>query len=363
MRIVLSVLIGLLVFGFSEGETVRIHPGIQDTQVWNVYSENPVFVPDAPLYYAVFPCVLYDSDRFGGKDGSFYKMWFDTVEGLHYIDSKDGIKWEKLKPAKQGLRNAFQGKVIYDKNCFDDGLYAYRIYYAQADKAPRGPLRTAKSRDGINWEEDTTVTGIYIENHPWSQRGYGVVTVLYHFDGLEKINVEQPLKNRYVMFYECFVLTGKGMCEIALAVSANGKDFEIVGDGPVIRCGGRGTDSWDRDYATFGSVLACDDGLLRAWYSGGKDENADLLFSGIGFAISKDGIHWEKSPHNPVLKWKERSWDFGACSMPQVIFDRDCFRATGDKKGSSYKMWYCGSVNDKFFKPEWRAGIGLAWLN
>lgn len=351
-------ILALLLSGRTIG---ALGPDLARPQRWVEYPGNPVFVAPPELGYATFPTVLYDANRFGRMDGPFYKLWFDSARGLFYADSLDGRVWEHIRPGGAGLRNPMQGKILYDARCFGRPPFAYRIWYADSKQAPNGPLRTASSTDGLEWTDDQEAPGVYLPEHKWSRRGYGVIAVLHHSGAAKEVNPYEPLGNRFLLFYECFILTGKGMCEIALAVSGDGVHFRIVGDGPVIPCGGRDRKLWDADYATFGSILEYG-GKLHAWYSGGRDENVDLLFSGVGYAVSDDGLRWQKAAFNPVVSWKDVQWRWGTCSMPQVLCDPARFSATGERNGPIFKMFLCGSENSKFFTTDWRVNVGVLKL-
>src|SRR4030042_6569670 len=88
------------------------------------------------------------------------------------------------------------------------------------------------------------------------------------------------------------------------------------------------SDIWDQKDFRVDSIINIKSGY-KMWYSG-----ADMLYRyRIGFAISKDGINWEKYGSNPVLSpSRDRSWESNGLFEPTVIF--------GDNE---YKMWYVGA--------------------
>lgn len=55
---------------------------------------------------------------------------------------------------------------------------------------------------------------------------------------------------------------------------------------------------WEHHILVYPCVIEVD-GALLMWY--GSYLSADRLTTAIGFAVSKDGIHWHKHPQNPVV--------------------------------------------------------------
>ncbi len=138
----------------------------------------------------------------------------------------------------------------------------------------------------------------------WDGKSVSNPTVL--FDG-----------NIYKMWY-----TGlNGNMRIGYAESKDGIHWEKYAGNPVLDLGEPG--SWDSEHVANPTVIY-DGNIYKMWYTG-CDKNMR-----IGYAESKDGIHWEKYAGNPVI-------DLGAWSTcpqsdiwsPSVVFD-----------GAGYKMWY-----------------------
>jgi len=63
--------------------------------------------------------------------------------------------------------------------------------------------------------------------------------------------------------------------------------------------GGTSSDTWDKKIRERGYILRTDS-IYQMWYSGYNDEIAEEKF--IGYATSKDGIHWTRFPGYPVFK-------------------------------------------------------------
>ena len=95
-------------------------------------------------------------------------------------------------------------------------------------------------------------------------------------------------------------------------------------DEPVLKAGpGR---SWD-DSSVIGPEVLYTGAQYRMWYSGISGTTYQ-----IGYATSKNGLIWEKSPRNPVLTVGEPgSWDDERVWAPAVIYNPPL-----------WQMWYVG---------------------
>ncbi len=67
---------------------------------------------------------------------------------------------------------------------------------------------------------------------------------------------------------------------------------------------GTDTNTWDRKIRERGYILP-DEGMYKMWYTGYKGGDDDPKY--VGYATSKDGIHWKRYPGNPIYKdlWTE----------------------------------------------------------
>lgn len=101
------------------------------------------------------------------------------------------------------------------------------------------------------------------------------------------------------------------------------KWFKYEGN-PVLDVGPPG--AWDDRLVNINRVIFRDS-IYQLWYSGwgsGRDR--------IGYAISRDGVHWTKHPSNPVLNATPDSWDQRESVLGYVI-----------SNNSNYEMWYTGA--------------------
>lgn len=90
-----------------------------------------------------------------------------------------------------------------------------------------------------------------------------------------------------------------------------------------------GVAAWESNGVLAGSVIL-DGSTYKMWYTG---RNQDGLVQ-IGYAESSNGINWNKSVSNPVLRVGDMGdWDSFQVGGPSVIQDGP----------NSYKMWYTGA--------------------
>ena len=79
--------------------------------------------------------------------------------------------------------------------------------------------------------------------------------------------------------------------------------FEPYESNPVFTAGD--STAWDRSIRERGFILK-DDSLYKLWYTGFTGD-VDTAVKHLGYATSKDGIHWERYAGNPIFseKWTE----------------------------------------------------------
>ncbi|WP_221393007.1 hypothetical protein [Dyadobacter sp. NIV53] len=136
---------------------------------------------------------------------------------------------------------------------------------------------------------------------------------------------------------------------ISYATSVDGIKWEKYTTNPVLDVSGS---QWDSLGVETVSVLLDEEAdpkeRYKMWYAGQTFN--DFRYN-IGYAVSQDGIHWDKYQNGPVLTvGSTDEWDNGFLEGPSVI-----------KVGSQYKMWYAGydvSVNGK--PTDGKVNIGLA---
>lgn len=180
--------------------------------------------------------------------------------------------------APHGSGNVYAPDVLVE-----DGLY--RMWYGGQGRDGHDRIHYAESRDGRNWIPKGVVLEDRSANH---------------------VNDPSVVKVGHT-YYLYYTRAGKDVVdEIALATSEDGIHWER--QGVVLKPGE--PDAWDGLLVGRPSVLH-DGGTFRMWFDGRKDlplgapaENVPKSphsRRSIGYATSKDGLHWTRHPHNPVF--------------------------------------------------------------
>jgi len=151
-------------------------------------------------------------------------------------------------------------------------------------------------------------------------------------------NINRPSiikrNNEYLMWY-----TGQTNDHswIGFAISNDGISWKRISNKPVLSP----ESSWENVAVMCPHVVWDEDMLVyRMWYSGGEQNEPNA----IGYAISVDGLKWEKLPDNPILSADPKSeWEQHKVTACQII-----------KHDGWYLMFYIG------FRDEEHAQIGLA---
>jgi sucrose-6-phosphate hydrolase SacC (GH32 family) len=79
-----------------------------------------------------------------------------------------------------------------------------------------------------------------------------------------------------------------------------------IAENPVFT--GTGRDTWDRKIRERGYILVDDDATYHLWYTGYAGDRQSTM--SLGHATSRDGIHWERDPGNPIFS---ESWVEDMC--------------------------------------------------
>ena len=140
-------------------------------------------------------------------------------------------------------------------------------------------------------------------------------------------------EGRYLMWY-----TGRNSkaAAIGFATSPDGLNWTRMSRSPVLRP----ELDWEKTSVMCPHVI-WDDKMhaFRMWYSGGELGEPD----DIGHAVSRDGLHWERSPRGPIFLPAGNSWEAAKVAACFVVNQTDW-----------YYMFYIG------FHDLGHACIGLA---
>ncbi|MEK7812542.1 MAG: hypothetical protein AAB296_02190, partial [Candidatus Desantisbacteria bacterium] len=281
---------------------------------WVKYPVSLDFKTDAHVSH---PCLLFAGDR--------YHAWYVSQTGnqrsINYARSIDGVGWE-LYPnnpvLEDGVGDVWDGEFVSQPTVLYDGAQ-YQMWYTGYDKTSMR-IGYATSTDGVVWNK-------YAGGHvldlgaggAFDDAGVSSPAVL-HDNGL------------YRMWYTGY--DGEYM-RIGYATSTDGVVWHKVAGplpyagGPVLELGTSG--EWDSADVSSPSLLY-DGHRYYMFYSGSDGE-----YIRIGYAISTDGVNWNKSDSNPVLNLGAAGkWDDVGVSCPTVLYD-----------GARYHMLYTGYDGSK----------------
>jgi predicted GH43/DUF377 family glycosyl hydrolase len=138
------------------------------------------------------------------------------------------------------------------------------------------------------------------------------------------------------------------MHQIGLARSTNGgRSWTRMTPEPVLAIGPPG--SCDGATISSNTVLKVGDRWL-CWYTG---ISQFPYLGSVCLATSRDGIHWEKYPHNPVLGYNPYiASDAFLVATPQVLYEEGVFKMWYNSKGfgsgtsaGDYRIGYAESLD------------------
>ncbi|MDR1485728.1 MAG: hypothetical protein LBT09_13015, partial [Planctomycetaceae bacterium] len=129
----------------------------------------------------------------------------------------------------------------------------------------------------------------------------------------------------------------RGSSRIGYATSTDGLNFTRQSAEPVLKP----DTAWEKVAVMCPHVIwDKEDGIFKMWYSGGEQYEPNA----IGYATSKDGLHWEKHADNPIFfADPAQQWEKHKVTGGQII-----------KRKNDYLMFYIG------FRDEHFAQIGMA---
>lgn len=211
------------------------------------------------------------------KEGPAWKLWYtgydgqrDSIKRLGYATSQDGKTWVRSRE-----------NPIYGEHWTEDMMIVPHngTYYMFAEGAKdRAQLLT--STDGLHWNRQGTLDIRYTDGRPLSDGAFGTPTAWVEGD----------------TWYLLYERNDKG---IWLAKSTDLKVWTHVQDEPVMS---PGPAEYDEQMIAVNQVIK-QDGVYYALYHGrGKatDARPKPPWS-TGLATSRDRIHWQKCPANPLF--------------------------------------------------------------
>ena len=104
---------------------------------------------------------------------------------------------------------------------------------------------------------------------------------------------------------------------------------------------------WEHKRLFYPTVLK-QDGIFLMWY--GSYSDLDPMRLAIGFAVSQDGLHWEKHPGNPVFGPEpSREWESHYTTSQSIIALAD----------GSYRIWYASRTKPPFTHKYFAIGTAV----
>jgi len=274
---------------------------------WQKYQGNPVLTATQSWesgFGVIGPRVL--------KIGNIYKMWYTGLGSRFQIGlatSNDGINWTKSnsnpvlpigQPGNFDADHVDYPSVIFHNN-------KYWMWYTGWSSGVR-QIGLATSTDGVNWTKHSGNPVLTVgPTSAWDAQGAAVPCVIY--DG------------KFKMWYH-----GKGLYPQAVgyAESIDGINWQKHSGNPVLT---PLPNSWESSVIGINSVIKVN-GIYQMWY-GGNDGNTTRY----GYAISGDGVHWERFGSNPIFSpGPSSAWDSGPLGGFFVL-----------RESAAYKMWYAGN--------------------
>lgn len=147
--------------------------------------------------------------------------------------------------------------------------------------------------------------------------------------------------NTYKMWYTA---SNSDKNHVGYATSSDGLKWVKYSGNPILAPGSSG--EWDNEGVAEPYVIKSN-GLYKMWYWGNSKG-----ISQIGYAVSQDGITWEKYSGNPVLvAGNPGSWDEIEAGFPSIQY-----------QDGTYKMWYTGkNANGKYALGYATSPDGINW--
>ena len=274
------------------------------------------------------PCVA--------REGGHYSLWYcgsrgtveDRVFQLGLSTSIDGQLFQKLKNnpvlgfhdnrhsiLTPTLLIDVHGVPIREKG-------KLRLWFSSTDFHDKSGLHTlheTTSEDGVLWTDPS----------PALLRGVYAPTILKSGDS-------------YRLW---FTDVSKSPWLIRYGESRDGTSWNVDPE-PVLQV----DQAWELSRLFYPTVREVS-GVLLMWY-GSYWKGQDSQKTALGFAVSRDGRRWIKSPHNPVLRPdSNRPWESHYVTSQSIIQNED----------GSWRIWYASRTKPPFVHKYF--AIGTATWN
>ncbi len=291
---------------------------------WVKYPDNPVL-----------PATR--TDKLGGtvndpyvlKKGATFCMWHTWWNGnptrcLSLVESKDGVHWSAPQPVLEP-NTATDWECAIDRARLLKKDGRYHLWYTAANKGNRRyVIGNATSPDGKTWKRMSD-RPVLEPDRPWES--VCVMSPSAIWDQQAKL---------FRMWY-----SGGGFHNsvepdaIGYATSADGLTWSKHPDNPVLRKNSAA--DCEKHKVAGGQVQR-----LGEWYVMFYIGFRDTPNGQTCIARSKDGIHWQRHPQNPILSPTPNGFDRRSLYTPCAVLDN-----------GKWFLWYNGAST-------WPESIGLA---
>ena len=134
--------------------------------------------------------------------------------------------------------------------------------------------------------------------------------------------------DRYLLWYTD---VGRDPWCFRHAVSNDGRNWKVTPE-PVLEI----SQPWEQGRLFYPTVRQVD-GLFVMWYGSYWSEHKNK--TALGFAVSRDGAKWTKSPHNPVFKPDpSRAWESHYTTNQSIVREKD----------GTWRIWYASRTKPPF---------------
>ena len=268
---------------------------------------------------------------------------------MAYSESADGILWQDTKEVNNFINLVLEPTPGgWDRYGIETVTVVikptngkYLMFYAGhvAPSAHYYHIGLATSEDGINWEK-----------HPEP-----VLTPLYDWEKPYTLPEDHP---------EAGILSG-GVLEPTVIYDQEEAIFKMwyatlgLEDGITFStCSGRigyatskdgihwerneepvfvvgPVDAWDSDWVSHVHVIQ--DPASSGYHLFYAGESGEQGIYGIGHAYSEDGLNWQRNPHNPIIRNEKGAWNSKMTGGPSALI-----------KDNKFSVWFFGSKHDDF---------------
>ena len=210
--------------------------------------------------------------------------------------------------------------TIFDISVLKNSNGIYQMYCSWR---PKKSIALSESKDGLHWSEPLVCLS-FNDSSSWEKDLNRPVVIrkgdIFHmwYTGQADVN-------------------GIGRSWIGHAISSDGRTWQRTSKNPVLSP----DVAWEKVAVMCPHVIWDDkENIYKMWYSGGEQCEPDA----IGYATSRDGLHWDKYKENPVFaRNTANKWEQAKVTACQII-----------KRNDDYLMFYIGFLNVDY------AQIGMA---